>query len=961
MKKNDILHGFKVVRVRESGELSATLYELRHIKTGAQLAWLDNKEDNKLFSVAFKTLPWDDTGVFHILEHSVLAGSESYPVKEPFLDLLKSSMNTFLNAMTFPDKTMYPVSSRNEQDFINLTRVYLDAVFRPAIYHNESIFRQEGWHYEFGEDGSPLYNGVVFNEMKGALGSADGQLEYQLKAELFKDSIYGFESGGDPKSIPNLTYENFLMAHSEFYSPSNARIYLDGDVPFEKVLEIIDGEYLKDFEYSDKSHDIIRQGKTEEREIKGYYEIGKEESEENKAQLAYGKIFATWEERKKITAYNVIASYLAGSNEAPLKRAVLEKGLAQDMEFDVVDGIDQPYYSIVFRNTEAEKKEELKALYKSVLNGIIENGLDIEELTACLNQYEFTLREPEEPKGLIRNINALNSWLYGGDMLMYLENDSLLKEMREALSGGYYLDIIKELADFESAVTLTLLPSKTKGDEERVYEEQRVRGEVSAFTEDELKAVKDTFEKMRLWQDTPDSPEAKATLPVLSLSDVKPEPQWLDTEVIEINGVKALFHKLSTNGIVHCNLYFSAFDEAPESLYRLSFITELLGVLPTSKHGSAELQKEIKMIIGSLDFDIEAVPDYSNEKVCAPYFTVSFSVLENNLAPAVELIGEILTETDFDSKELIYENLLQLRERVYQSVMGAGHLYALRRALSHSSAVSAVQDGAKGYGLFCRLDEFKKNYEDEAASFISYAKSRTKELFTKSRLVIGETAQSRHEAVSGIINVLPEGAVCEGCFYSEPDGLPVKEAVLIPSGVSYAAYGANIKKYGCSYSGMLTVTSLLLTYGYLWNEIRVHGGAYGCGFRAGASGNAVFHSYRDPNPLNSVEVYKNTGAFIKNFALSDEEVEKYIISSIAATEPLISTASQGRSADINYLSGYTYEDKLKTRTQMLELKKEELLSLYSLFDKMKEGNSVCIVGNEDALKELDGDYIIYRL
>ncbi len=960
MKINDIIHGFKVIRVRQSEELSGTLYEMEHIKTKAQLAWLDNGEDNKLFSVAFKTLPWDDTGVFHILEHSVLAGSENYPVKEPFLDLLKSSMNTFLNAMTFPDKTMYPVSSRNQQDFINLTRVYLDAVFRPAIYKNESIFRQEGWHYEFGEDGEPFYNGVVFNEMKGALGSADGQIEYQLKAELFKDSFYGYESGGDPKAIPNLTYENFLKAHREFYSPSNARIYLDGAVPLVRVLSLIDGEYLSTFDYIDKKHDIVRQGNTAAREIKGYYEIGKEESEENKTQIVLGKIFATWEERKKITAYNLISSYLAGSNEAPLKRAVLEKGLAQDMEFDIIDGIDQPYYCVIFRNTEPDKKDEIKALYRKVLGDIIEKGIDIEELTACLNQYEFSLREPEEPKGLTRNINALNSWLYGGDMLLYLENNSLLSEMRRELDSDYYLDIIKELADSEGEVLLTLLPSKTKGDEERIYEEQRVRGEVSAFSADELKEVKDTFEKMRLWQDMPDSPEASATLPVLSLSDVSPKPQWLDTEVIEKNGVKVLFHKLSSNGIVHCNLYFNASDESPEALSKLSFITELLGVLPTSKHTSSELQKEIKMIIGSLDFDIEAVPDYEDEKVCTPYFTVSFSVLENNLEAAVGLIAEILLETDFDSKELIYENLLQVCETVYQSVMGSGHLYAFRRALSHTSAVSAVQDMTKGYALYRSLDGFKKAFESEAASFISYAKERTKELFTKSRLVIGETAQSHSERVCDIADSLSEGSIFAKTMKIEPDEKPAKEAILIPAGVSYAAYGANIKKYGYEYEGMLTVTSLLLTYGYLWNEIRVHGGAYGCGFRAAASGNVTFHSFRDPNPLNSLEVYKNTGEFIKSYVEGDEGIEKYIISSIAATEGLMSTAAQGRVADTNCLSGFTYEDKLRVRTQMLSLKKEELLKLCGLFEKMKEGNSVCIIGNEDALKNLEG-FDIYRL
>ena len=580
MKINDVLHGFVVERVRTSEELKGTLYEMRHLKSGALLAWLDNNEDNKLFSVAFKTLPWDDTGVFHILEHSVLAGSEGYPVKEPFLDLLKSSMNTFLNAMTFPDKTMYPVSSRNEQDFINLMRVYLDAVFRPLIYKNESIFRQEGWHFELDGE-KPSFNGVVFNEMKGALASVDGKIEDELMKALYPNSVYGFESGGDPKAIPTLTYENFLRAHREFYAPSNARIYLDGAVELEKVLKIIDEEYLSNFDYIEQNHDIVMQPPVDSKELSAFYEIGKEEDESDKAQLVFGKVFASWEERKRIMAYSLISSYLAGSNEAPLKRAILEKELAQNVEFSVLDGIAQPLYSIHFRNIKAENKEKIKEVYDSVLNKILENGIDKEELTACLNQFEFSLREAEEPKGLTRNIYALNSWLYGGDMLMYLENNAVLRELREAIDTDYYKDIIAEFLDSKGRISLVMLPSKTMGDEEKAAEELRAKEQYSALSEEEKAESKRVYERMREWQDAPDTPEASATLPVLSVSDVSKEPRWLDTEFEQKNNTRFLYHELSANGIVHVKLYFSVSDEEVENIPKLSLLTDLLGVLPT--------------------------------------------------------------------------------------------------------------------------------------------------------------------------------------------------------------------------------------------------------------------------------------------------------------------------------------------------------------------------------------------
>lgn len=960
MEIGSVLHGFTVENKRYSEELKGTLYEMKHGKTGAELIFLDNKADNKLFSAAFKTLPWDDTGVFHILEHSVLAGSEHYPVKEPFLDLLKSSMNTFLNAMTFPDKTMYPVSSRNEQDFLNLTRVYLDAVFKPAIYTNESIFRQEGWHYELGEDGKPFYNGVVFNEMKGALGSVDGLMERVVKQYLYPDSIYGFESGGDPKAIPNLTYENFLKAHREFYAPSNAKLYLDGDVPLERVLRLIDEEYLSDFDDIEQPHAIAMQQPIERTDITSYYEIGREESEAQKTQLVFAKVFADWQDRKRIMAYTLIASYLAGSNESPLKRAMLEKGLAQDVEFSVLDGIAQPYYCIVFRNTDSDKKDAITATYTEVLQNILTNGIDREELTGALNQFEFSLRETEEPQGLIRNINLLSSWLYGGDALLYLENDALFAQLRSDMQGDYFDSIIRELADFAGTLTLTMLPSKTKGEEDRTAEEQRVQAEYSAFSDEEKAHVAAVYEKMRAWQDTPDSPEAAATLPVLSLSDVSKTPMWTDTAVKEANGVRLLYHQVNTNGIIHANLFFDISDEKAENLPAISLLTNLFTLLPTKQHTPQELQKKIKKTIGVIDFNTDTVSVKDKPLEAKVYFTVSFSVLEQNIDRALALVLEILTQTDYNNREIIRENILQAAESLYQSMMGAGHMYAMKRVLMPTSATAYADEQCTGYSLLSYLNAFKDNFDSRIEDYIAYLTDRTKEVFTLSRLTVGETAAQYSAAFDVLSGCLPQGTAPAQPMQVQKQ--PKKqEAILIPSGVSYAAYGSNIQDYGFCYEGKLTVTSLLLTYGYLWNEIRVHGGAYGCGFRAGLNGNNTFHSYRDPNPLGSLNVYRNTASFIRDYVKSDEGVEKYIISSIAATEGLQSTAKQGYLADISFLAGRTYEDKLATRTQMLTLKKEDLLSVCELFDKMKDGSSVCIVGNEEALSSLGEDWQIYRL
>ena len=959
MKVNDILHGFKVTRVRESEELKGTLYEMEHLKTGAQLAWLDNGCENKLFSATFKTLPWDDTGVFHILEHSVLAGSDNYPVKEPFLDLIKSSMNTFLNAMTFPDKTMYPVSSKNEQDFINLTRVYLDAVFRPAIYHNDSIFRQEGWHYEVEED-EPFYNGVVFNEMKGAFASVDTHIEDGLQKALFPDSIYHYVSGGDPAYIPDLTYENFLRAHSEFYSPSNCRIYLDGDLPLDRVLTIIDDEYLSTFERDERVHEIALQEPVEAQEVTRFYEIGKDEDESKKSHLVLGKVFSDWSQRSRNIAYTLMSIYLAGDNESPLKRAILEKGLAQDVEFSIMDGIAQPFYAIVFRNMDMCDKEEILKVYRETLTKIKEEGVDRDALIGGLNRFEFSLRESGEPAGLYRCMNAMSSWLYGGDMMLYLESNDIVHELRAALDTDLYDRIIGELLDETGLVTLDILPSKTKGEEDAEKEYERVTKEYSSFTEEELKEVEDIYERMRKWQDTPDSPEAVATLPVLKISDVSPEPQWVEPEVRDVNGVRFLYEPIFTNGVVHVNMYFNVADLKEDDLKMVSAMTEFLGLLPTSKHSASELQKETRKLLGGLDYNVISPWVKGDTSKVKPLFVVSFSVLEENLDAALDLVIEILTDTNFNNPATISENLLQAREIIYQSIMGSGNQFAARRVLSNYAASSYIEEKINGYEFLLFVRSLLNGFEDKVSGLVDEWQGLADKVFTASRLTIGETSTEKHTSLEKLASALPLGEAVPEYMEISISGESRKEAILIPAGISFAAFGSNMLKYGFSHSGRFQVLSQIMSYGYLWEEIRVHGGAYGCGFSAGLTGNMVFTSYRDPNPQNSLKVYANAGDFIRDFAESDEDLTKYIISSISGMDGLVSSARKGYGQELNYIRGTNYDDLYEIRQQMLRLTKEDLAELADLFDKVALDGTVCVVGNAEAISP-DDSWEVYNL
>ena len=959
MKVNDILHRFKVVRVRESEELKGTFYEMEHLKTGARLAWLDNGCENKLFSATFKTLPWDDTGVFHILEHSVLAGSDNYPVKEPFLDLIKSSMNTYLNAMTFPDKTMYPVSSKNEQDFINLTRVYLDAVFRPAIYYNDSIYRQEGWHYEV-EDEEPFYNGVVFNEMKGAFASVDTIIEEGLMRELFPDNTYKYVSGGHPEHIPDLTYENFLRAHREFYSPSNCRFFLDGDLPLERVLTIIDEEYLSTFERNDHVHEIPVQAPVETKELTEFYEIGKDEDESKKSHLALGKVFADWSMRSRIIAYNLIAMYLAGDNESPLKRAILEKGLAQDVEFAVMDGISQPFYALIFRNMDSSDKDEILKVYRDTLESILKKGVDKEALIGGLNRFEFSLRESGEPAGLNRAINAMSSWLYGGDPLLYLESNNIVHELRAALDTDLYDKIIEELLDESGLVIMTMLPSKTKGDEDAEKEYERVTKEYSSFTEEELKEVEDIYERMRTWQDTPDSEEAVAKLPVLELKDVSPEPQWVEPEVSEVNGVKFLYEPIFTNGVVHVNMYFSLSDLEENELKMMSAMTEFLGLLPTSKHSASDLQKETRKLFGGLDYNVIAPWVKGHTDRTKPFFAVSFSVLEENLEASMDIVTEILTDSDYSATDVMEENLVQCREVIYQSIMGSGNQFAARRMLSHYTAASYLEERINGYDFLLFVRKLLEGFDEKAQGLAETWKKLSSKVFTKSRLTIGETSTEKHPVLERFAAVLPEGESVPEYKELALQGESVREAILIPAGISFAAFGSNMLKYGFSHSGKFQVLSQIMSYGYLWEEIRVHGGAYGCGFSAGLTGNMVFTSYRDPNPQNSLRVYKEAGDFIRDFTESDEDLTKYIISSIAGMDGLVSSARKGYGQELNYLRGTDYDDLYRIRQEMLCVTKEDLAELADLFDKVALDGSACVVGNAEAISP-DDSWEVYNL
>lgn len=946
MNLNEKLHGFTVTRIRKIDELDAELIEMSHDKTGSRLAWMNNKEENKLFSIAFKTIPSDDTGVFHILEHSVLCGSDKYPVKEPFLELMKSSMNTFLNAMTFPDKTVFPVSSRNDTDFMNLTKVYLDAVFRPDIYRNPSIFRQEGWHIEMRQESdTPIYKGVVFNEMKGVMDSVNNRIELAVLRALYPDNCYHYESGGDPVSIPDLTYEQFIQHHRTFYHPSNSYIYLDGPVDIDNVLDLIDSEYLSCYDKNDSVHDIPVQAPINNSITKAYYEISAEESEEKKSHYVSSKILADWSEREKIFALQIIAYALTGANESPLKRAVLDTGLCLDVSMDVQDGISQPYGMLHISNTDPESFEKLASLIDEKIREIIDNGIDRKDLSAAINRFEFRFREGEEPQGLERNINALSSWLYGGDPLTYLCADELFESLRNRLDSDYYEKLLAEwMLDKTGTAVIHMLPSKTLGAEERDAENKRILSKVEKMSSEEKAGIIEQNRLLDKWQEEPDSPDALEKLPRLPLSEVSDKPVITKTYVSEEGGIKILRHPAREKGIITASLYFLAADLTPEEIFMADLMCSVLKEMHTSSMSAAEIQRNITSLFGRFGASARIYSPKEDKSVCTPYICLNMRFLKHNADEALVFAAEMLTDLIFDDTAALKKKIRQSYEYNRKSVITSGHSYALMRAKSVNSAEGALNEYLSGFSCVENLRRISDSIEDNAEKILEDMFAVYKKLFCRSRLTVSITSDDEHDFTK-LINALPQGEAAACDKFSMKSDTALKQGIIIPSGVSYASLAL---------TGSITerpvwqVLANIVSLDYLWNEVRVKGGAYGAGCLLDVNGTFGFYSYRDPDPCRSVDTYKAAADYIRNFCSDTKDIDQYIISTIAKQESLVSDQSAASSADSLYFRGVTEEELFSRRKTMLSITASDLLSLA---DKLEKTGSICVIGSDAAIEK----------
>ncbi len=951
LKPNDLLHGFRVKYSESLPEIRATLWRMEYEKNGADLIWLDRDDDNQTFAIAFKTIPQDHTGVFHILEHSVLCGSEKYPVKEPFVNLLKSSMATFLNAFTFPDKTMYPLSSRNGQDFLNLIDVYMDAVLHPLSIHDPHAFKQEGWHFELDDaDGALRCNGVVYNEMKGAYASPDTVLEDAMNRALFPDNCYGYDSGGNPEHITELTYERYLESHARFYHPSNARIILDGKLDLDAVLAKLDS-FLCEYERIDPDADIPDQQPVSPEEQTCCYEIGPEEDAAGKAVLAQGWVLGKFDQIEENLAFQVLSETICNSNEAPLTKALLDLELCEDVDLSLIDSMQQQYAIFTVRNTKPENKETIWAAVTETLESLAESGLDHKRLHSVLNNIEFSTREKDfgsYPRGLVFAMNALTTWLYGGDPAQSFSYDAVFQSLREKIDAGWFESFLRRsLLDNPHHARVCMLPSLTLGAEKAQKEAERCRKIKEGWSDAEVQQVLSDFRVLRKRQEAEDTPEQLATLPVLSLSDIPEQGSLIRQNVLETRGVTVLHQPEETDGISYLDLYFDLSDRTEEELSQIAFFSGVLGDIATEHYSAPALRSELEGNLGRFTVSTPTYAKQGSLTEAQPKLILSVALLNEKKADAVRLLEEIIHRTDFTVHGDIFNLLRQARMGMEQRIIGSGNAYGAMRTAASGSVKAAINEHMSGITQLRWLQKTEKAWSGCGAEHCNNFAELCPTLFSKNRLTVSITGELDMPWVEQIIDILSDAPMGRKRQYSAP---PVrKEGFVIPAEIGFAARTANLLNLDSRYSGPARVAAQILTYGYLWNDIRVVGGAYGTSLSLRIDGDARLTTYRDPSPARSLLSFDGAGAALREFCASGEPLDGFIISSMAASDPIVTPAQAAIRGGVFYFSGRTNDDRVRERHEILHTTREQLVDFSHTLDAVCKNSGICVIGGRDVL------------
>ena len=944
---------------RNLPELSGTGYVLRHEKTGARVLLVENDDINKVFSIAFRTTPEDDTGVAHILEHSVLCGSEKFPAKNPFVELAKGSLNTFLNAMTYPDKTVYPIASCNAQDYHNLMHVYLEAVFFPNIYKRDEILKQEGWHYELEDkDGELIFNGVVYNEMKGALSSPDSQLERKIQGSLLKDTTYAFESGGDPDAIPQLTRENFLAFHTRFYHPSNSYIYLYGDVDFAKELEFIDREYLSRFDRRECYSEVgFQEPYKEPLTIKDTYSVT--EDEEQGTYFSYNVAVGDSGDAEMSLAMQILDYVLFTMPGAPVKQALIDAGIGKEIDSFYDGGIRQPIFSISAKQAKEGQEQLFIDTVEAALEKEIKEGINKRAILSAINNYEFKFRESSYgryPKGLIYGLNFLNTWLYDDSKALELA-DSLtpLARLREKVETGYFEELLKTCFlenTHKSFVNLYPEVDKNARNEQHL-KEQLARLKDSLDSQQIYYLVRDT-ERLKEYQNTPSTQEELETIPMLSLDDISREVRPFKNRETVIGGLNTVVHSYKTNGIMYLNFCFDMTELPEELVPYATLLVDLYRYVDTEHYSYNELATEINLRVGGLSAMTGIFPLVWKKHGFRPFFSFQVKCLENQVEDAVELVREVMLTSRFDDEKRMKELFSELVSRSETRIPATGHAYAAARAMSYVDPVSAYKERAEGLDYYYLIKDIEKNYDSVKDKVTRLLKEAMNSIFRQENLTMSLTGEYDYEAIleeplRAFAKCLPDGA----CVRSVPVILPEKknEAFKVSSQVQYVAAAGSYDLDRHPYTGALQVLKIIMSYDYLWVNVGVKGGAYGSMCNFTRDGFGYFTSYRDPNVKATLDIYRGVGDYVRSFEVSDRDMTKNVIGTISGIDQPLDASALGARSFGAWQSGMTQEQAEKERIQILETDQETIRGLADYMDEITSAGAVCAIGNHEKLEE----------
>ena len=953
------LDAYRVVEHKMIEEMQSEGIVLEHKKTKARLFLVSNDDENKVFCIGFRTPPDNDCGLPHILEHSVLCGSDKFPLKDPFVELVKGSLNTFLNAMTYPDKTVYPVASCNDKDFHNLMDVYMDAVLHPNIYKEEKIFRQEGWHYELESKDAPLiYNGVVYNEMKGAYSSPESILDSVTQKTLFPDTCYGKDSGGDPVHIPELSYEKFRDFHRTYYHPSNSYIYLYGDMDMAEKLTWLDEEYLSHYEERPVDSRIREQkafAEPVEREFS--YSITEGESEEDATYLSVNTVVGDDLDPKLYVAFQILEYTLLDAPGAPLKQALIDAGIGKDVMGGYESGILQPYFSIIAKDANKEQKGEFLAIVKGTLRKLADQGINRKSLLAGMNYFEFKYREADygsAPKGLMYGLQCLDSWLYDGDPMTHLCYQETFDFLKKEVENGYFEQLIRDyLLDNPFEAVIVVAPEKNLTAKEDEKLAKKLAAYKASLSEEELEKLVTATRELKEYQDTPSTPEILAKIPLLKREDIEKKAETFFWKEKEEGGIKVLHHNFFTSGIGYLKVLFNTEVLPQEDLPYAGMLKSILGSISTEHYSYSDLTSEIHLNSGGVDFSVTSYPDLADPERFTGAFVASIRVLYDKLDFGFTILEEILNHSVFTDEKRLGEVIQETRSRAKMKLENAGHSTAVSRATSYFSATAYYNELTGGTAYYHFLEQLEKDYANKKGEIMARLQEVSRKLFTRANMLVNYTADDKGyeqlpQNLKLLADKLPQGSGEKHAFTHPVKN--VNEGLKTSAQVDYVARCGNFRDAGLEYTGALKILQVILSYDYLWLNIRVKGGAYGCMSGFGRSGEGYLVSYRDPNLKETNDIYEGIPAYLEAFDPDERDMTKYVIGTISNLDAPLTPSVKGSRELSAYLSGVTEEMMQTERDQILGAAKEDIRALAAQVRAVLATGSFCVVGNEEKIE-----------